>query len=238
MGQRVSTAVNRATQAYQQAHRARVEPGNEAGFGRGRAQAQGALPDQRDAGQQLFLQQKGGPTEMPPDLVKFLQDVGPLKKRGTGSVKKDKKPKTPQQSVPTEDMSAADPPSGRTRQAMRLASAVEGFDTERTTNFSYTNAIEADGVDVLGMYRLLVAAGPTTTDASTKNITMDSSLENVARLVADTRTFIDVPLIVRDSDDSLVGIHPQKLEEVNLPIVPKTRVKLVFEDLVELQAKH
>ena len=171
---------------------------------------------------------------MPPDLIRFLQDVGPLKKREPGTVKE--KPKTkPQQPVPPE-VPAAALPSGRTRQSMPLASAVGGFNTERTTNFSYTASVEEDGVDALGMYRLLVADS-TTDDAST-NITMDSSLEDVAKLVADTRTFINVPLIVRDTDDSLIGVHREKLEEVELPLVPKTSVMFVLEDLIEKQAKQ
>ena len=53
-------------------------PANPGGFLRGDGVA---TQDIRDVGQEIFLksQQKNAPQEMPPDLLQFIQDVGPAK---------------------------------------------------------------------------------------------------------------------------------------------------------------
>ena len=142
----------------------------------------------RDEQQQQFLQSQASaqaPTDMPADLLQFLNDAGPLKRPpdattaandGTTTTTK-RLPRIPglDPNEPVNDDTSisvsphADP--RRTRQVMPLmANTLEQFGTERTTSFSHTpDTVDPKdfGLDVLDLYRL-VSSQPVTSSSSSQ----------------------------------------------------------------------
>jgi hypothetical protein len=239
----------------------RTHPSNTAGFQRGESNQQ----DVRDTQQQEFLQRRAGgasmSTEMPDDLVQFLKSAGPLQKKEVKAPKSDGKSQASESSTfpPTE--AAAAPAAAasaagskrRRREMMPLAANVEGFGTERTTNFSYDAAPappagtdldstrraaaaeeEPEGVyDVLDLYRLLVVAPSGGSDNNQQEFAHIRDADVRQRMV-DAQQYLEVPIVVKESEeDGYVGVHQHTLETLIVPPVPKTIVKLVLEDLVD-----
>jgi hypothetical protein len=139
---------------------------------------------------------------------------------------------------------------------MPLAANVEGFGTERTTNFSYDDdsaapapsntTIAADGetsrraaaeeeegmFDVLDLYRLLVSGS----DSHEFSQIQDA---DVRQRIADAQRYLEVPVVVKESEeDGFVGVHKHTLETLSVLPVPKTVVKLVLEDLVDGRSRN
>jgi hypothetical protein len=183
---------------------------------------------------------------MPDELVQFLKDAGPLKKKGEDERKQGATfhPRSTRDAssapLTNNDESPANAaPKTRRREFMPLASNVEGFSTERTTNFSYdddspsesaTRTDEERGLyDVVGLYRIIAAKG----DPPDPNLD-----ETIQQWIRDAQQYLEVPVIVKESDeDGYIGVHPQKLDELRIDPVPKTIVKLIVEDLAESRDK-
>lgn len=243
------------------------------GFQRG----EGPQRDARDEGQRAFLQQqqrrgggedKGGevPKEMPPDLIQFLNDVGPLKKRETSSPSSTAvaaaRPKAPSR-VPkflmdddledgrTEDISEESPNDVRKKESMRLAENIEGFVTERTTNFSHKKEVvdkQDFGVgNVLGLHSLLASRGKHNSDEESvqafyEDLARDrpssehweEDRERHLQLLRSTLEYVECPIILKDTNDDFIGAWPDRVEDLKrmrIVEVPKTSVKLVLEDV-------
>jgi hypothetical protein len=211
---------------------------------------------------------------MPDDLVRFLRDAGPLQKKKAGGEdageKKKKEgpapPPLPGKNGDRAPASASSPPpppsrapsSQRRREVMPLASGVEGFGTERTTNFSYDDGGEnedpsrlrprsrlegeaAGSFDVVGMYRILASKElrehqetPPSFGGEDGDADHDPA---VRQRILDARRYLEVPVIVTDpldkDDGGYLGVHPRKLGELRVDLVPKTEVVLVLEDLAD-----
>jgi hypothetical protein len=235
----------------------RTHPSNTAGFQRGESNQQ----DVRDTQQQEFLQRRAGgasmSTEMPDDLVQFLKSAGPLQKKEVKAPKSDGKSEASESStsLPVEASAASAAGSRRRRREMMpLAANVEGFGTERTTNFSYDAAPappagtdlesvrrgaaaadeEPEGVyDVLDLYRLLVVAPSGGSDNNQHEFAHVRDAD-VRQRIVDAQRYLEVPVVVKESEeDGYVGVHQHTLETLLVPPVPKTIVKLVLEDLVD-----
>jgi hypothetical protein len=238
----------------------RTHPSNTAGFQRGESNQQ----DVRDTQQQEFLQQRAGgasmSTEMPDDLVQFLKSAGPLQKKEVKAPKSAGKLQASESSTsppPAEANEAAAPAAAgskrRRREMMPLAANVEGFGTERTTNFSYDAAPappagtdldsarreaateEGEGVyDVLDLYRLLLVVAPSGRSDNNQHEFAHVRDADVKQRIVDAQRYLEVPIVVKESEeDGYVGVHQHTLETLLVPPVPKTIVKLVLEDLVD-----
>jgi hypothetical protein len=212
---------------------------------------------------------------MPDDLVRFLRDAGPLQKKKAGGEEggeKKKKagptpPPLPEKNgdrAPASAAASSSPPprtpsSQRRREVMPLASGVEGFGTERTTNFSYDGGEDDDpsrlrprprsrlegeaagSFDVVGMYRILASKElreHQETPPSLGGEDGDADLDPAVRQrILDARRYLEVPAIVTDpldkDDGGYLGVHPRKLGELRVDLVPKTEVVLVLEDLAD-----
>ena len=126
----------------------------------------------RDVAQQKFLKEKAGGSEyqeMPPDLLEFLKDAGPLEKKGvdsTATIKgataraKERKLRLPRHlrdepCIGDDDAqkgasphpqpgssSSIEATGERQIESMRLAENIPGFEVSRTTNFSSTPLAE------------------------------------------------------------------------------------------------
>jgi hypothetical protein len=243
----------------------------EAGFtrGEGPANSDGSVyRDPRDESQRQFLEkQAGGDSkykEMPDDLVKFLVDAGPI-------VKKDKKTplqakfkptvkdnsRAPHQpnSIPIDqETGKAVESSPRRREAMPLAKDVEGFNTTRTTSFSYKQDQEDDrdfGVgDVLDLYDLVARKHTLPSiNAAVESFYKDrikgrdiewtdEETQQHHELLRQALEYIEIPVVMKDTDDSYIGAWPERVEELKylkIEKMSKTQVKLVMEDLLELK---
>lgn len=218
----------------------------------------GSAYSDREESQEEFLRKrsKNDNQEMPPELIKFMRDLGPLQKFENTSqiVNKDqnlppklKKTRAPrgmrdeenssksssnnsQQKSSNEAHKATDT---RRQERMRLVAGIEGHETTRTTDFSQLKeAVDANdiGIDLLKIYSLLQG-----------NIVVNPALDESAReqhekLIHDTQQFLDLPVILRDSDGSYIGAkqaNVAKLQELyeGIQPLPKSEAILVLEDL-------
>jgi hypothetical protein len=193
---------------------------------------------------------------MPEDLVRFLKDVGPLKKRrGQDAAKKKAGPPSSPEKEEQAPTSASSIRTSRRREFMPLASNVEGFETERTTNFSYDDddspaqprsrtRIEDEEMglyDVLGLYRIVAAKGsPQNQQQQPQEQQRQSPAFShnapIQQRIRDVQQYLDIPVIIKESEeDGYLGVPLQRLEELRIDPIPKTVVKLVLEDLSERQ---
>lgn len=218
----------------------------EGGFTRGEGPQQNA----RDAAQQAFLRAQAGasPQELPDDLLQFLKDVGPLKK--SNETKKTRPPR------PLSTGSAESRDHQTTM--MPLAEQIPGFTTARTTSFSHRpDIVDAKdfGVDELGLYHLLVATRGCTgaaldaaVDAYYQSLTAaraaaaawtEEERHQHRQRLREAATSIQLPILwVDPEDDTYVGAAEDKtpdLKMLKLQELPPTSVKLVLQDLSEME---
>jgi hypothetical protein len=254
--------------------------------------------DARDEQQLEFLkrQQKQNdpnhdaskPHDMPPELLQFLNDAGPLKQRNNNNSKDSKNidkqkqvvkkrlPKIPgldhddndreqqqqkqkQVSIPSSTSPHSD--STRIQQSMPLAARVQGFDTTRTSSFSHKADIDDPkdfGLDILDLYRLVVRQpNHHHQDESLKrrqsqiykehvqnrdtSVWTEAEKEHHLKLLQYTQQYLQVPVILKDDDDTYVGAFARdasKLQNMKLTLMPKTSVMLVMEDLIEQKERE
>lgn len=177
----------------------------------------------QDVKQREFLQEKATPKEMPPELIKFMKDVGPLKAPNLVKhtrIRQDQGDDTSSSPV-------------RKVESMRLAEGVEGIETTRTTNFSSkADLIDPNdvGMDVLEMYAFL--SGKTGCD----NIPTGAK-----EAATSMREYLSAPVLMEETtDNTFVGVPPEKAEELSqahptMKTLSSTRAKLVLEDLWQLE---
>lgn len=222
----------------------------------------GQVVSDRERSQEQFWRERqgGGPKEMPPELIKFMRDIGPLKKQedlsqptnknqtlpSSSSVKKKKRAprgfREEDAKEEAEGRSMGDS-STRRRESMRLVEGIEGFETPRTTNFS-TVQEQVDpndvGVDLLDIYSLLRGS-------KNNGVVVNSSLDEAARrkqeeLFRHTQEYLGLPVLLKDSDGSYIGAWPEKVaqlkeEHKGMHELPKTKAIAVMEDLWEIEQK-
>lgn len=154
-------------------------------------------------------------SEMPPELIKFMTDVGPLKHKDESMMKR--KTRMTDSSRKTENM--------------RLAEQIEGYETARTTSFS-TKQDKPDendfGLDVVQLFGLL--------SKRPAGVTVP---EEHSAMVEHVKKAIQIPVLMEDREDNAyIGMSQDRIKQPghNLDPLPKSRVKLVLEDLWESHA--
>lgn len=228
-------------------------PDPRTGFTRG----QGRQSDAEEA-QRQFLQSQPGraPAEytdrLPADLIKFMTDAGPLTNPAAPNPGDSARTRLPRSAGATEDdgISAA-PPHGasrspsadRTRRTenMRLAQNIEGHVTKRTTSFSYkADVVDVNdvGLDVVQFYSLLT--GKVAPEALCPGTAPAPARAAQQEWLAQTVRYLQVPVLLQDSDESYVGAWPGKVEDLlrehhGMEVVPPQRAKLVLQDLWEIE---
>ena len=248
---RISQSVSKQSQQPPSSTTQHARPDPITGFTRGHGPS-----NPRDEQQQQFLQSQStadAPTDMPADLLQFLNDAGPLKRpqqQDASAAAHNKRlpripgldPQQPPQEIANNNNDSSASPHAdptRTRQVMPLMASLEQFGTERTTSFS-TKADTVDpndfGLDVLDLYRLL--ARRSGVDETMTAGTHDNPQH--AALLQQTRQYLHAPVILKDDDGSFVGAFARdagRLQNMKLQLMPKMSVKLVLEDLVDT-AEH
>jgi len=213
--------------------------------------------------QEEFLKNSvsAGPTEMPEDLLKFLNDIGPVKRS------LDKEMSSPKlvESLQGQEEKRSEREKLATQRQRRRMPMIEGIEksldgtkeiemeavtTSRTTNFS--NAVLTDGDQLLLRDKDLFQVVREYSKAETENW-RDADLKSFVtscapKLIDSTRTndagklekfssdlttslrFIGIPVLLRDEDNSLVGIWQDRLSDMQYSRLTKTnRDKLLLE---------
>jgi hypothetical protein len=251
----------------------------------------GAVIFEQEERQRQFLesQRKDANKEMPPDLIKFIQDVGPVRRSDEPSKKMtQREPRLPRSVVTTTDAPPkqthqhADFDPTRHVQSMRLAKNIPGFETKRTTSFSDRRDVVDPydyGLDVVGFYHVLkmrnehrknhtdddddqafaetyynatrpdpsakavatTTTAPTTTTTTTTPEGLEARRQRQTQLLQQSLQYIELPVLLKDDDESYVGTWPEKaaefLEMPHFKMRPlsKHAAVLVLEDLYEIE---
>jgi hypothetical protein len=204
-------------------------------------------------------------TDMPPDLLKFIQDVGPAKqtidKDYTSSRLLENKEEL--ENV-MKSQSSSSTSRRRQRMQMPLMGDDETFTTEKNTNFARTTLNVDDdtasndpslfGLDHLGLYELLLTKDTTTTTTS-----IDDFYDNVTKDEEERRqgwsendrhrhkerlrqalNVLDLPVLLLDNDHNILGLYPKDVpgpEVKSLTPIPDNKAMLVLRDLSGQQTK-
>ena len=208
-----------------------------------------------DIMQTHFLQQKAKESgregvEMDPELVKFLQDMGPLERKVDEQFTSKRLLKEGELIDRVERRD-----KHRTIRDMPLMGEAMDHTTKRTTNFGTAVKIEDDddfGCRDWQLYEMLKRRD--TMDASTfwtnihkaPNVSDELRLQQIQQL-QNTLYFIDLPIVMRDKKDkTYLGIWPQSLDELRsdeemghlYETVGEDRIKLCVDDFRAIDEKE
>mmetsp|Transcript_11748 Transcript_11748/g.18226 ORF Transcript_11748/g.18226 Transcript_11748/m.18226 type:complete len:266 (+) Transcript_11748:122-919(+) len=189
----------------------------------------------QDAQQRAFLEQTKGKDakEMPDDLIKFLNDVGPLERK----VDKDLTSPRLRKKMQAELENSNDG-EHRTKRDMPIMED-SGFMAQRTTNFSThekkTEEEDITGASDLDLYDMFLSEESSKeiiekfiSNKSFANAQQQQKEENLLR---NTLNFIGLPVIMKDTDDSYVGAwkdHVQDLERKKLYVMSEDKIRLTL----------
>jgi hypothetical protein len=183
--------------------------------------------------------------EMSEDLIKFLQDMGPVvvqRKPSTGPrVRKHELMEEQQEPTKLEQQGS----NSRQIREMPIMQETPYF-TTRTTNFSRTKEQEDPfGLTGRELYRLLqqkedvdvavaaavVAATSTTTTQVQNANENEKQKEYYSNLLHNSIKYLQVPVIMKDTDDTYVGTWPESVADMKLmklTVVPESQVRILL----------
>ena len=135
---------------------------------------------------------------------------------------------------------------------MRLAEGVEGFETLRSTSFSTSDEKKTESDlavgDVVDIFHLLQMQREKGEDAAIETFCLQHQLsqsdqlaEQNKNILRNTMQYLEAPVIMRDTDQSLVGCWPDRvsqLEQLKLSRMPQSTMKPVLLDLLENEDKE
>lgn len=221
-----------------------------------------AREDVRDKSQELYLQtvnkiddkaKSEGPQDMPEDLLKFIQDVGPAKQ----SV--DKEFTTPRllEKKNEEELNKVESVRKTTRERIKmpLMGQDETFTTTRNTNFSKASR-EQDGEAEFGLSNLQLyhlIANPENAKASEiekfhqdvigehgDSTWTSEDIQSHREMLTQAVKAVDVPVLRQDSDGTLFGLYAKEVpgpEVYSVQTISEAKIKLVLKDLSERTAE-
>jgi hypothetical protein len=200
---------------------------------------------QKEEVQRQFLQTQQGVNadfkdKLPDDLIKFMTDVGPLKRKEEITTQRRRLPRTTSSLMDSSDhVVSQSPAADKTRRTenMRLAENIAGFETSRTTSFSHRqDVVDPDdgGLDVVQFYGLLT--GQSSIESFCKPNIDEHERKQQLQLLEQSLQYLQLPVLLRDSDDTYVGAWPEKATDLQqehrgMVELPKTCAKLVLDDL-------
>lgn len=222
-----------------------------------------ATEDIRDKGQELYLQnlhkiddesKAKGPREMPDDLLKFIQDVGPATQTVDESMTSPRllEKENEQELNKMESVRKV----RRERIKMPLMGEDDTFTTTRNTNFSNLSAQEESGKEFglsnLQLYQLLLQKDTLEKEGSVDSFydSIVSELDNPQwseeekaqqkKLLKDALAAIEIPVLRKDKEANFFGLYPKDVpgpEVKSIEPIPESKVRLVLQDLVEKGGK-
>lgn len=206
--------------------------------------------------------------EMPDDLINFLKDAGPLHKQERPAKAEKREPRLPKQPWESSSSQRGSTSPERIQESMPLAGRIEGFETTKTTSFSRRtpeiNPRFYQKGTTLDIYRLLSLKNSSSDETESSSSIDQQIVERVYReygeqfplppslddqvkhkeLLANTLKYLELPVIMKDKNDnqdSYDGIYAHQVEDYKMMRFvecPKTQVRLVLEDLYELENKE
>lgn len=235
-----------------------TQANNPALFLRGTGVAQ---EDIRDKGQELYLQtrhkidneQKAkGPVDMPEDLLKFIQDVGPAKQ----SVDKAFTAPRLLEDENQDELKRVESVRkvSRERLKMPLMEGDDNFTTTRNTNFSrrVTQEERDFGISNVQMYTLLANRDKikkegldeiydTFLPKEEAGLWSEEEKAQHRKMLMDTLNCIEIPTLRTDSDGNFLGLYARDVpgeEVMAIKPIPETKVKLVLKHLAEMEEQN
>lgn len=205
--------------------------------------------DIRDIGQEMYLKsrQKEAPQDMPDDLLKFIQDVGPAKR----SIDKEMTATRLLQKENAEELGKKESERNKPRKRIDMPLMGEDYDfsVSRNTNFtSGSNEAEKEfGISNLQFYELVrQQGGEASGQASTvdsfyqKFVSMDDTWEEEdmkkhKKLLIDAMNAVQIPNLRIDPEGNIFGMHPDRVpgpEVKSLQPISPSKAKLVLEDVL------
>jgi hypothetical protein len=230
---------------------------NPALFSRGEGEGM-SIQDNNDAGQEMFLQRlhkvdptkkPEGPPDMPDDLLKFIQDVGPTKQ----SV--DKELTTPrllkEENLGELNKAESTRKPMRERTNMPLMGEDEEHTTMRNTNFRSSSKLQEEkdfGITNMQFYEILtkkdanVETVGTAVDSFYKRLVpeendwTDQEIEQHRQRLRDAMNAVELPVLRKDANGNFLGLYPADVpgpEVKAVEPIPSNKVKLVLEDIFD-----
>ena len=196
----------------------------DAGFTRGTGP-----PIRQDAEQEAFLKSQHPieNQEMPQDLIQFLQDMGPVERKVTKGPRLRKHHQQEEQ----EELRQLE---GRQKRDMPIMEDTR-FMTSRTTNFSRRKEEEDAFARLTGreLYQLLQDGNKETNVESLVQMSNADNEEKkvYTKLLQNTLKYLQIPVIMKDTDDTYVGVWPDKVDDMTkmkLKQVPDSEVRILL----------
>mmetsp|Transcript_21133 Transcript_21133/g.29857 ORF Transcript_21133/g.29857 Transcript_21133/m.29857 type:complete len:269 (-) Transcript_21133:1305-2111(-) len=197
----------------------------------------------QDAQQRAFLEQTKGKEvkEMPDELIRFLNDVGPLERKIDRDLTSPRLRKKLQS-----ELENSDDGEHRTRREMPIMED-SGFMAQRTTNFSTQEktSVEEDmsGATDLDLYNMFLSKkSPEEVIKQfidTKSFADKQKQEKEENLLRHTLDLIGLPVIMKDIDDTYVGAwkdNVKDLEQRRLHVVSENKIRLTLAAEKEVQS--
>jgi hypothetical protein len=211
--------------------------------------------DARDAEQEMFLQRmhniddaekNKGPREMPDDLLKFINDVGPATKIVDEAFTSPRLLKEGQEELKKQESTRK---SNRERRIMPLMGGDDNFTTTRNTNFSRRReaTVKDFGASTLQIYDLL-SRKTSGSDVSAivdnfykENMSIESDWTEEEKeahraLLEQAMTAIEIPVLLKDAEGNFMGAYRASVpgEEIKaVQRIPETKVRLVLADVAD-----
>lgn len=184
-------------------------------------------PIRQDIEQEAFLksQQEGDNQEMSEDLIKFLQDMGPIQRKKTSTGPRVRKHQL-------EEHERRKLEEGRQIREMPIMQETTFF-TTRTTNFSRKKE-EEDPFGLTGreLFQLLqdgdAAAAAVAAQVETTN---EKEKQEYSYMLHNSIKYLQVPVIMKDTDDTYVGTWPESVADMKLlklTVVPESQVRILL----------
>jgi hypothetical protein len=246
--ERVESEVKK--RAPEQANQVTSTPANPGMFMRGEGNQ-----DARDVGQEMFLQRmhniddkemSKGSREMPDDLLKFINDVGPATKMVDEDFTSPRLLENGQEEVKKQEATRK---SNRERRIMPLMGGDDNFTTTRNTNFSRRPeaTVKDFGASNLQIYDLL-SRKTSGSDVSAivdnfykLNMSIESDWTEEEKsahraLLGQAMNAIEIPVLLKDAEGNFMGVYPDSVpgeENKAVQLIPETKVKLVLADVAD-----
>jgi hypothetical protein len=188
------------------------------------------LSIRQDEEQEAFLksQQRGrGNEELSPDLIKFLQDLGPIQRKKTTGPRVRKRQLEEQEHL--EEQERKPLKDGREIRQMPIMQETT-FMTARTTNFSRKTE-EEDPFGLTGRKLFQLLQDGNVACAAQVETANEKEKQEYSDLLYNSVKYLQVPIIMKDTDDTYVGTWPESVADMKLAkltVVPESQVRILL----------
>lgn len=164
---------------------------------------------------------------MSDDLIKFLQDMGPIQRKKTTGPRVRKHQLEDKEQLQEQERKQLE--HGREIQEMPIMQETS-FMTARTTNFSRkTQEEDPFGLTARELFQLLQDGN--VASAAQVETANEKEKQEYSDLLHNTIKHLQVPIIMKDTDDTYVGTWPESVANMKLTkltVVPESQVRILL----------